>query len=74
MRIIFDIAILHYDIFKISNISCGFEVLITMIIYCSVVQFFSIVIVESFILYRKGVKNCFPFFCRGVKISLRSVA
>ena len=32
MHIIFFIAI-HYDIFKISNIGCGFEVLITMTIY-----------------------------------------
>ena len=32
----------------------------------------SIVRVKPYIvLYRKGVKNCFPFFCRGVKISLR---
>ena len=24
------------------------------------------------VLYRKGVKNCFPFFCRDAKVSLRS--
>ena len=37
MHIIFFIAI-HYNTIKISNISSGFEVLITMTIYCSVVQ------------------------------------
>ena len=37
MHMIFFIAI-HYDTLKISNISCGFEVLITMAIYYSVVQ------------------------------------
>ena len=37
MHIIFFIAI-RYDTFKISNISCGFEVLITKTIYCSAVQ------------------------------------
>ena len=35
MHIIFFIAI-HYNTIKISNISCGFEILITMTIYCSV--------------------------------------
>ena len=39
MHIIFFIAI-HYNTFEISNISCGFEVLITMMIYCSIVQWF----------------------------------
>ena len=36
MQIIFFIAI-HYNTFKISNISCGFELLIIMTIYSSVV-------------------------------------
>ena len=39
MQIIFFIA-KYYNTFKISNISCGFEILITMTIYCSVVQCF----------------------------------
>ena len=36
MHIIFFIVI-HYNTFKISNISCGFELLIIMTIYSSVV-------------------------------------
>ena len=36
---------IHYNTFRISNISCGFEVLfITMTIYCSVVNDITIVI------------------------------
>ena len=31
------VIVIHYNIIKISNINCGFEVLITMTIYCSVV-------------------------------------
>ena len=37
MHTTFFIAI-HYDTFKISNISSGFEVLITMTVYYSAVQ------------------------------------
>ena len=37
--LVFFIAI-HYNTFKISNLCRGFEVLITMTIYCSVVQWF----------------------------------
>ena len=36
MQMIYFIAI-HYNTFKISNISCGIDLLITMTIYCSVV-------------------------------------
>ena len=59
MQIIFFIAI-HYNTFKISNISCGFVV---SYLYNECRRtIISIVIVESFILYRKGAKICFPFF------------
>ena len=37
MHIIFLIAI-HFNTFKISNISCGFKVVIAMTIYGSVIQ------------------------------------
>ena len=47
MHIIFLIAI-HYNTFKISNISCGFEMLIRMTIYCSVVQWF---LLDSVVIY-----------------------
>ena len=50
MHIIFFIA-KHYNTFKISNISCDFEVLIAMTIYCSVVLVHNDFYCDSVVIY-----------------------